>query len=909
MKSVAIRVHLWLKVLTLKNPVTTIFNSISFRINTNVHHPHFPGVEYGRMVLTRPTSSTPPPHHTRVQPVPTPDFPKNSKICRKQPTGPMKTKDFSTNENPKITQNNPPRGSAMPFRGLELTPKATAKPANHPLPTPFSPKKPKIGHRSHFYSHKSVFIRLFFPAAAVPNRKRRIIPVAPPNPGLPIRANLCSSAAKGFDFPRYSAPPQVRHLTSAAPHCAENTLISLRNQDFHGKMLTVAIAAARTLILGLVVSCVFSAHAAASWVATGPFGGDADIVRAIPQAKGHVVAAARNGLIYYSSNGGASWTNLPFPAEFSGVLHALEVDPKVPGTWYAGVESEYEHVSGVYKTTDAGLTWAQLPGTVGVSVWSLAIWQGDRSVIAAGSSTGVFLTRDAGQSWKRISPEDNEEIRPVVSLAFHPADSNMIYAGTTHLPWRTADGGTTWQSIHTGMLDDSDVFSIQVDNAQPDHVMASACSGVYNSDDGAGHWARMETPPGAFRTHFVALDPRHSGVVFAGTTQALLKSENGGHTWRVVSNFSVRSLSFDPAEDGRIFFAAASGGVLISTDEGNTLHESNVGFANRNFMTLASAGSALYSTSVYDSGSGGVYRTDNYGLQWLRAAGPSGDELIQMAADPDEPKHLYAAGYHGFYESRDGGMAWTSRKGPSDAAQVTSLMPLPGGVLLAGTPSGMFRTTIGRSAEAAHPVKTAVPARPSAAKSGPATSWTRSLPDGIQSLQLSIGNRIAALTARGALISDNNGLTWKACGTSGPSGTWYGLAFGTPLEALAATTSGLYRSTDGCATWSLVHDGLDPATVGLVIFHPTHPNEAFASQGGRIFVSTDGGQRWLSLDEDAGGSAGPASLVVLSAFPDRLFALFPRRGVYSTRIGMWNAVLDTAQADTMSTVAFRPRND
>ena len=126
MKSVAIRVHLWLKVLTLKNPVTTIFNSISFRINTNVHHPHFPGVEYGRMVLTRPTSSTPPPHHTRVQPVPPADFPENSKICRNQPTGPMKTKDFTTNENPKITQNNPPRGSAMPFRGLELTPKATA---------------------------------------------------------------------------------------------------------------------------------------------------------------------------------------------------------------------------------------------------------------------------------------------------------------------------------------------------------------------------------------------------------------------------------------------------------------------------------------------------------------------------------------------------------------------------------------------------------------------------------------------------------------------------------------------------------------------------------------------------------------------------------------------------------------
>ncbi|HEU5020880.1 MAG TPA: hypothetical protein VFT60_03280, partial [Bryobacteraceae bacterium] len=253
------------------------------------------------------------------------------------------------------------------------------------------------------------------------------------------------------------------------------------------------------------------AEVSASWLATGPFGGDADIVRTIPHLKGEVVAGTHNGLIFVSHNGAASWKNLPFPAQFSGVLHALEIDPNSADTWYAGVESEIGRISGVYKTADRGKTWKQLPGTVGIGVWSLALFPGDTSVIAAGTSTGVFISRDAGATWKHITRDGDTEIRPVVSLAFHPTKSEILYAGTTHLPWRTMDGGASWQSIHTGMIDDSDVFSIQVDAANPSHVMASACSGVYNSMDGGGRWSHLETPRGAFRTHFVAIDPRHKG--------------------------------------------------------------------------------------------------------------------------------------------------------------------------------------------------------------------------------------------------------------------------------------------------------------------------------------------------------------------------------------------------------------
>ncbi len=654
----------------------------------------------------------------------------------------------------------------------------------------------------------------------------------------------------------------------------------------------------------LIAISALPATVSASWLATGPYGGDADIVRAVPDSKGQVIAAARNGLIFSSVNGAASWINLPFPAQFAGVLHALEVDPKVPKTWYAGVESEMSRVSGVYKTVDAGVTWTQLPGTEGIGVWSLAIWTGDDRVIAAGTSTGVFLTRDAGAAWKKISPAGDTEIRPVVSLAFHPDDSKILYAGTTHLPWKTSDGGGTWESIHTGMLDDSDVFSIQVDAKNPEHVMASACSGVYNSVDGAKHWTKLDTPTGAFRTHFVALDPRHEGVVFAGTTDGLLKSANGGHLWRKVSPSSVRALAFDSGLDGRIFFAASGGttqgGLMVSTDEGSTLHESNTGFTNRNFTTLSGAGLSLYSSSVYEAGTGGAYRSDNLAARWEHAGGPAGDELVQMATAPDDPKHLYAAGYHGISESHDGAQHWTARKVTPDGYPATALMPLPGGVLLAGTTSGLFRSV------------------------GPNGVWTKvSGQHNTQSLQQSPGNVVAALTTNGALVSRDLGLTWTSCGNPGTRGAWYGLAFdmlpksqsgagdhATVSEvALAATPVGLFRSVDGCSTWAQVQAGLDNQTVSLVIFHPTRAGEAFVSQGGRIFVSTDGGQRWQPIDDEAGSNAGPASLIVLSAAPDTLFALFPRRGVYTTGIGMWTAATDKTTVGVNASVASRPRND
>ena len=167
--------------------------------------------------------------------------------------------------------------------------------------------------------------------------------------------------------------------------------------------------------------------------------------------------------------------------------------------------------------------------------------------------------------------------------------------------------------------------------------IASACSGLYQSSDSAGHWNKLPTPKGAFRTWFVALDPRHSGFVFAGTTEGLLRSEDGGKTWRVVSTEAVRSIAFDPNVPGRIFFASTTAGLMVSTDGGRTLHESNFGFTNRSFTVLTGARGVLYASSVFEPGSGGFTGRTISDCAGSAPAANRGQQIRLMTAAPDQP--------------------------------------------------------------------------------------------------------------------------------------------------------------------------------------------------------------------------------------------------------------------------------
>ena len=132
-----------------------------------------------------------------------------------------------------------------------------------------------------------------------------------------------------------------------------------------------------------------------------------------------------------------------------------------------------------------------------------------------------------------------------------------------------------------GVIDDSDVFSIIVDPKDSNVVYASACSGIYKSDNGGEKFQKMQgIPSTARRTRVLMQDPRHLNIVFAGTTEGLFRTGDSGATWMRTTGpeLIVNDVYVDPANSNRVFLATDRGGVLASHDGGTRFMPRTTGF-------------------------------------------------------------------------------------------------------------------------------------------------------------------------------------------------------------------------------------------------------------------------------------------------------------------------------------------
>jgi len=448
------------------------------------------------------------------------------------------------------------------------------------------------------------------------------------------------------------------------------------------------------------------------WEALGPFGGSAAIVQVDRHHPGGLLAATSNAQVFRSEDSGDSWRPLPFPAQMRATLHALAVDHQNPGVYFVGLSSETPQYSGIMRTSDSGFTWKRIPEPGLRAVWSVAIWAQDSRVIAAGGENGLWLTRDGGETWERIAPWDDPKMNPIVSLTFDPWDSKILYAGTPHLAWKTADGGATWQLIHERMLDDSDVFSILVDDRRRQRIFAATCGGIYRSADGGAGWVKLnEAKDASFRTYHIAQNPLQPNVLLAGTSRGLVKSVDSGDTWRRLSAQSTRWIAFDPARPNRVFIATDEAGLYRSDDAGESLQAINQGFSNRRFATLAAIENSLYVTT----GGGSLLRRADSEPEWEELLGlapqsmqptipapsaklvdglsrPVADDLWIHDAVTMEDGDLLAATSRGLARSNDAGLTWQVVPGALDGSTVSALYkhPTRPGILFASLFGGIF---------------------------------------------------------------------------------------------------------------------------------------------------------------------------------------------------------------------------
>lgn len=87
---------------------------------------------------------------------------------------------------------------------------------------------------------------------------------------------------------------------------------------------------------------------------------------------------------------------------------------------------------------------------------------------------------------------------------------------------------------------------------------------------------------------------------------------------------------------------------------------------------------------------------------------------------------------------------------------------------------------------------------------------------------------------------------------------------------LAATTDGMYRTTNGGTSWTLVKNNI---RIYDIEFHPTIPNTVYAATNGAFIKSTDGGVTWTDMTSGLVTNGQRTAIEVTANAPDNVYCL------------------------------------
>jgi photosystem II stability/assembly factor-like uncharacterized protein len=618
------------------------------------------------------------------------------------------------------------------------------------------------------------------------------------------------------------------------------------------------------LVIGLASSLAAGPARAESWVPVGPSGGNVRALAADPRNPDHVYLGSADGMFYRSTDAGLNWRRsdpgFPLPG---CCLEEIDVTPR--GTVFVGYWEVHGSGGGVARSTDGGRSFTILKGIAGESVRALAISPSEPRVIAAGSLSGVFLSRDGGESWRRITAVGDSNLRNVESLAFDSQDPDVLYAGTWHLGWKTTDGGMHWSSLKSGMVDDSDVMTLNVDRSDPQILYATACTGVYRSTEGGASWTKLEgIPESSRRTRSFSLSPRDPNLLLAGTTEGLWVSLDRGVSWRLMTEKDVIVNALLVQPDGTILLGTEDAGVMRSSDEGRTWSASNTGFLERFVSTMQFDSNGRLLVAVWGaSRSGGVFMTPDMHGPWTRLGdGLGGREVLSLAMRDGS---VLAGTDDGIFVRVPRSSTWTRLPTRVDGLEmhprVVCLVALPSMRLLAATSDGILRSadggrswTLGTSGEAFCVAQSGVE-----------------------------HNLVVAATRSGFFRSTDGGDTWTRAAPALDGVTPHQLSF-IPSDdrvLLATTTSGLFRSVDQGSTWQRLSGGIPHSDLTGLAVHPDG-RTIYASDftRGGIFRSVDAGTTWTRMPTEGLASDRVWALALDPSAPEHVFAASAAGGLH-----------------------------
>jgi photosystem II stability/assembly factor-like uncharacterized protein len=383
----------------------------------------------------------------------------------------------------------------------------------------------------------------------------------------------------------------------------------------------------------------------------------------------------------------------PSPAPISGVYYrALPVFSRGGRvTAVAGVPTNQQMYymgspGGVWKTTDAGVTWQPVTdGQIGVgSIGAIAVADSNPNIVYVGTGSacprgnvslgdGVYKSTDSGKTWQHIGLE---KAGLIGRIRIHPQNPDLVYVavlGNMFGPnkergvYRSKDGGKTWELV-AAVSERTGAVDLSMDVKNPNVLFAAMWTtvrspwsidsgslegGIWRTTDGGDHWQKLtnglpsKTMVGKIGVSVSPANPKRVyAQIEAGDNQGgVYRSDDAGDSWtrmNTTRNLQQRAFYYthiiaDPIEADTVY--ALNTGAYKSTDGGKTFGNAGVSLHGDNHDLWINP---INNKAMIESNDGGAGITLD-GITWSTQANQPTAEIYRLEVDTRWPYYVYGS--------------------------------------------------------------------------------------------------------------------------------------------------------------------------------------------------------------------------------------------------------------------------
>ena len=337
-----------------------------------------------------------------------------------------------------------------------------------------------------------------------------------------------------------------------------------------------------------------------------------------------ILAAAISGGMWRSEDGGSSWAPLD-EHQVSMMPSCITHNPMNPkivyyGTGESRANSADVNGNGIFKSTDGGKTFTQLPSTANsdfTNVWDIAHSLDDpNTLFAATNNRGLFRSKDAGATWTRVYT--NSPIAKVLCLPNNRVMVTRTYNGIFY-----SDQNGDLNSFKPAVLNQAvgktfGRIQLAACKKYPNVVYAmmegrgfsDPCAAFYKSSDG-GMTFNKKTAPTAILSGYnlycqmLGAHPTDSNKVVSGGVR-IAQSNDGGVSWTRKNTGHSDHHAFYPFTNSDAYLIGNDGGVYRYTWSSNAASARNTGYKVTQF----------YAGAFAPSGFGGIAGTQDNGTHY-----------------------------------------------------------------------------------------------------------------------------------------------------------------------------------------------------------------------------------------------------------------------------------------------------